>query len=248
MKTGYVIILNFFLISNCLAQDNNYKHIAECKDAIIDEGLEIGFILADKYIIHGYVDTVYTPDLKIVSFCRIMDCNINENIAGKLYCVFKEDYIFCLPFKVEIEKTDSVLNITHYGRLPYGKNWLLLDIPVYEQSIFFNSDTIYKISEKCILKPKNISKQQHDEAIKEYLILKGYDSIDYLDTDSVATVFLKLFLCAIDGYTDCSNIFINLERNIPGSTVGLLGDIYWRWIGFYYLYNKLPLPPRIYEK
>lgn len=247
MKAYVLFIFAYMLFHSCIAQSND-RNIDKCKQQIIDEGLKIGLVLDNRYIISGYINSVFSEDFIDMSFFRLMDCKTGNNIVDRFFCTEKEDYNFCLPFKTQIKKNGSNLDLLHYGRLPLGENWNLIDVPVYKQTLTFNKDTIYRISEECILKPKSISKQQHEKVLEEYEALKGSKHIKYMDTDSVATVILKLFLCSIQDYSDCEEYFLNLNKQIPDATEGILAEIYWRWYGFYHLYKKLPLPEQIEKK
>ncbi len=246
MKTYVLLISICILCNSCTAQSNN-ENIDKCKQQIIDEGLEVILVLDNRYVINGFIDTIFSEDLIEMSFFRLLDCKTGNNIVDRFFCTYKEDYNFCLPFKTQINRRGSNLDLLHYGRLPLGGNWSLIDVPVYKQTLVFSKDTIYGILKECILKPKSISRQQYENVLKEYTMLKNSKNIGYMDTDSVGMVILKLFLCSIDNYPKCEEYFLNLNKEIPDATDGLLGDIYWRWYGFYHLYKKLPLPEQIKE-
>lgn len=240
MKPYITLIFLQLLIFNCSGQNSKVINDDSCEKTIVEKGYDVGFVITTttkKYVVYGNVDKTYSPNSKMLSSFRLQDCQTGENIVDKVSCFNEGDNGFCLPFKVQIEVIDTILNITHFGRLPYEADWGLTDVPIYKQSIGFTKDSIYRISGECILKPINISEKQHGEVIEAYNELKKKD-IGHLDTDSVGTVILKIFLCSIEDYPDCKDIFLNLEENLPGATSGFLGDIYYDWLGFYSLCNN----------
>ena len=86
-----------------------------------------------------------------------------------------------------------------------------------------------------MIDPESISQQQYKEVLKEYERLKAKGNLEYLDTDYVATVILKLFMCSLQGYEDCQEVFLNIEKYLPGSTQGLLSEVYYRSLGLYHM-------------
>lgn len=228
-----IAVISIFVVSNgCLQTD-----IEDCKKQITDEGLQIGFELSNRYLIHGYVDTVYSPEIKEVSFFRLMDCHTGQNIVGRFFCFENENYRFDMPSTTLVNKEKSRVNITHYGVLPYGENWALATVPVYKQTLEYNRDTIYRVSSEWILEAKVISYQQALEVINEYEYLKGRGKDVFTNQegiDALSLMILKLFACSIGSDDEtCRDIFLNLERYFPRSTEGILGDIYWRCYGIH---------------
>lgn len=241
MKQYIVLFFLQLLLINCSGQIRRVIKNDSCEKFIIEKGYDVGFVITTttkKYVMYGNVDTTYSVNSKMISSFRLQDCQTGKNIVDKVCCFGEGDNSFCLPFNVQIVITDTIMNITYFGRLPYKENWELTDVPIYKQSFLFKKDSIYRISGECILKPKNISQEQHIGVVKDFEQLKNTGIINNPDTDSVGVLILKLFLCTIDGYSDCIEIYNNLEEMVPGSTRGFLGDIYYDWLGFYSLYIK----------
>lgn len=250
MKILYVTLIGFLTYS-CINQNNKVNktelikkdpyeidslRIDSIRKELHSRGTEIIYFLSNRYIISGILDTVYSQNYKKVQYFGIWDYKTNKYIDFISDTTIRE--FFSLPYTVQVQVNDTIIKMTHLGKLPYGDNWEDKVIPVYEQSLKFGKDTIYRIYGKCILKAKEVSKKEYEMVMKRYWELKNKTTEYYPMDDGCAALIIKLFLCSLNGYPDCKDMFFNIEKYLPGSTHGYVREVYDIWLGMYYLYSK----------
>jgi hypothetical protein len=235
MKNRITFFLLLFFYS-CNAQNKSENLITQGEKIVKNRGLEIGFILVNRFIISGNIDSVFSNYEKEISYFNLYDCKTEKYID--LLCSEKVNEFFCLPSTVMVNVTKSCIKIIHIEKLPYGKNWELINVPIFEQTFSIKNDSICRDSAKCILYSKKISNKQKEEVIGLFNEIKNKNKKEYDVTDPIAELIEKLFVCSINNYSDCKEIFLNLEKYLPGSTEGYITEVYSRWLGIYFLYSN----------
>ena len=240
-----IIVLLFLLLvfqENLQAQNKVIEEMFICNERLKEKGYGLLTSLAGRYSVYNYSggESIQQPTV-----IGIWDCSLGESIESNFYCSISSDLDFCLPFQVSTSSTDTTLTITHYGMLPYGRDWQLISLPVFEQVLFYSEQNIFRVDERCLLKPDSIPADKSKEVLEEYRELRNqgidklYSSMD--GVDSMDWLVLKLFVCSFGGDEACENLFFNLQDDFPGSMDGVVGDTYNRWLGIYQLHQGRPL-------
>ncbi len=209
----------------------------KCRESIIERGFEIGLTVAERYLFYGHLDSVIDETSVILSSLRVMDCQSSEDLSGLIMCTRVEGKHICLFDKGDITVRDSVITIDYYGVLPYGPSWELEYVPVYKETLSFIGDTLISLKKASLLSRRDVTRKEYESVTKEYYKLKSADDIGHMDTDSVAIVFLKLFICSLNGNQEARELFLKIEENIPGSTDGLLAEAYYPWVWYLHFFG-----------
>lgn len=242
MRVNILFFLVLLFNANLNAQSIGVDEFSLCKEQLEKKSYHVLLSLSGRYLIYSSSGAV---SFEQPSTIGIWDCLTDESIESDFYCSASFDLDFCLPFQSIVGSTDTTLTITHYGMLPYKKDWQLVSLPVFEQVLYHSEQSIYRIDEQFLLQPVSIALEKSKEVMQEYKQLKN-QGIDKLYTtmdgvDSMDWVVLKLFVCSIGGNETCEKLFLNLEDDFPGSMDGVVGETYSRWFGIYQLYKGRPL-------
>lgn len=239
MKKYLIILFSILFCNNCSSQ--NTIDIEICKNNNIDKRYELGFVLSKRYIIYGDILKWHSPDKKEMSVKGLFDCQSNKNILNEFFTLPVSNSFFELPFDVLIERKDSLLTMTHFGKLPYGENWEMVDVAIMKQILVFSKEEIKRTKIQNIIVPKKITDFQINEVINgyEFLKSKGKSVINSPSgLDAFSQLIVRLFVCSLAGNKQCEHYFLNLEDDFPGFKNGVLGAIYYRWYGIYSSYTE----------
>ena len=91
MKRFLIIFPLIIACTSSIKQNMNDSHIDSFKNDIISKGDDIGFVIANRYIIHGKLLKVYSENEKDLKSIHILDTRSNYKgnpywIGGLLFC------------------------------------------------------------------------------------------------------------------------------------------------------------------
>lgn len=244
MRILAIYLISIFVFYSCDAQDKSKLELNTCIDSISYQGNDIGFIISNRYILFGKIDTVYSDNEKGFSDFHILDTRYSDNnkyrLSGKLFC--DPTRSFCLPKEyVKVRKENVKLNLTYYLTVPCGKGWKYELQPIMRQDLTFNEDSLFLISEKFILKSGEQFLNPKEQVVQDYKIIKDKGINSYFKNQQGAEFVMdfqmRLIISAF--YDDtCEKLLVNLPDDFPELTEGLPGEIYYSWAIIYNLYAK----------
>lgn len=244
MRHLAIYIIYTFIVFSCIAQNKGKLELDSTIDSISSNGDEIGFIISNRYLLYGTIDTVYSDNEKGFSDIRVLDAFYNDSrrfkLSGNLFC--NRAGTNCMPLEyVKVSKGDSELNLTYYLTVPSGKGWKYELQPMIRQNLIFDDDSLFLAFEKFVMNFEGQVLNLAKRVVQDYkeIKVKGIDSYfnNQQGAEFVMDFQMRLIISAF--YDDaCEELLVSLPDDFPELTEGLLGEIYYGWAIIYNVYAK----------
>jgi hypothetical protein len=245
MKT--IIIINTFLMLffNCIGQQMQETNFTYYKKDLVSKGYEIIYTASNRYIVFGKLDTTYfSKDDSVFYQFDIIDTKPSELqdnywLDRKLFCDLSGS--FCMFKQIKVKQDSNVLSFINFVEVQLDKNGGKRTCNLTKTRIVFGEKEIQSYNTEFILNFMLNCPNTDEKTIAEYYTIKkkGVNSyltnengLDYL-TDFITRLYVNAF------FNDkCRSILVNVNKDFPDLTEGILGEMYYSWAVIYNIYAK----------